>query len=382
MIRSKRGSAYGYFLVALLGAVIGGLMVVTFMGKRDQSSALPQFPTRTASTAVPTPATGAGSVEDAVRRAGPAVVSIKTRMMQAQPQSQMPDLFRQFFGEDSSPMPQEGQGSGMIIDARKGYVLTNAHVVKDAQDIKVTLPDKRTFDGRVVGTDPQSDIAVVRIPARKLPQVMLSHEKAPAIGSWVVAIGNPFGFANTVTVGVVSATERDIAPQDGPKLEQLIQTDAAINPGNSGGPLCNLKGEVVGINTAILSVAQGIGFSISADHAQTIAQQLIEQGKVVRPWIGVAFREVTPDLRDYFGLSQKEGVLVIEVVEGSPAAKAGLQRGDLVVEIDHKQIKKLDDLKNEVLKHKVGDTVNLLVYRKQESRVFKLRTAEMPQNMH
>jgi serine protease Do len=378
VIRNERGSTFGYFLAALLGALLGGMLVVTVLNKEQkQTEAAPPLPIN--STASLPRSTDTGTVTEAVKRIGPAVVSIDTRVVR--PRSDIPEFFREFFGDESAPMPQEGKGSGVIIDARRGYVLTNAHVIKDAREIKVTLPDKRQFTGKVVGQDVQSDLAVVRIPANNLPEAKLSKAAPPPIGSWVVAIGNPFGFANTVTVGVVSATERDISPQGGPTLQRLIQTDAAINPGNSGGPLVNLDGEVVGINTAILSVAQGIGFAISSQHAHEVAQQLIERGKVVRPWIGVSYMPVTQEFKEYFDLPTTEGVVVRDVIEGSPAARAGVRRGDLIVEIDRKQIKEADDLKNEILKRKVGDTVSLLIYRGKESQIIKLRTAEMPQNL-
>lgn len=378
MIQNERGSTLGYFLAALLGALLGGMLVVTVLNKEQkQADVAPPLPIK--STASLPRSTDTSTVTEAVRRIGPAVVSIDTRVVR--PRSDIPEFFREFFGDEGAPMPQEGKGSGVIIDARRGYVLTNAHVVKDAREIKVTLPDKRHFTGKVVGQDVQSDLAVVHIPANNLPEAKLSKAAPPAIGSWVVAIGNPFGFANTVTVGVVSATERDISPQGGPTLQRLIQTDAAINPGNSGGPLANLDGEVVGINTAILSVAQGIGFAISSQHANEVAQQLIERGKVVRPWIGVSYMPVTPEFKEYFDLPSAEGVVVRDVIQGSPAAKAGIRRGDLIIEIDRKQIKEADDLKNEILKRKVGDTVSLLIYRGKESQIIKLRTAEMPQNL-
>lgn len=382
-MRGERGSALGYFLVALLGALVGGLMVVALV-PRARSVRPSPTPPITPASAMPVSDSAGGSVAEAVRRVGPAVVSINTRMAPITGGNDMPDLFRQFFGGDGSapPMPRQGQGSGMIIDARKGYILTNAHVVRDAQTIKVTLPDKRSFDGKRIGVDSQSDVAVVQIKADNLPEVRLATGNPPPIGSWVVAIGNPFGFENTVTVGVVSATEREIPRDDGPALERMLQTDAAINPGNSGGPLCNLQGEVVGMNTAILSSAQGIGFAIASGHAQMVAKQLIERGKVIRPYIGVAPVAVTPEMRDYFNLPKNQGGAIIGQVVGqdSPAAKAGLQQGDLIAQIDHVNIKKPEDVRDQVLRHKVGDTLQILVYRGQTPHVFKVKTAEMPQN--
>ena len=382
MNRGERGSTFGYFLAALLGALLGGWLVAGRIEKTQRAGAAPSVPApiRTVSAGMPGP-DGASSVAEVVRKVGPSVVSINTRALREQ-RSDVPDVFRRFFGDQgSSPVPQEGQGSGMIIDGARGYVLTNAHVVKGATSIKVTLKDKRTVDGKVIGADPQSDLAVVKISANNLPRVSLSHERAPEVGSWVVAIGNPFGFENTVTVGVVSATERNIAPQGGPALERLIQTDAAITPGNSGGPLVNLKGEVVGINTAILSVAQGIGFAISSEHANTIAQQLIDEGKVVRPWIGVEMQAVRPELKDYFDLPVSEGVMVSGVVPNSPAAKVGLERGDVIVEVNRIAVKSPEELRGYILKQKVGGEVSLLIYRGRESKVIKLRTAEFPANL-
>ncbi|MBI3946643.1 MAG: trypsin-like peptidase domain-containing protein [Armatimonadetes bacterium] len=387
-MHSERGSALGYFLAALLGVIVGGVLIslphgplATLIRRGAPAVVAPNTEPAVTPTAQVggQPGAPAGSITETVRRIGPAVVSIKTRVVSER--RDIPEVFREFFGDEGHPMPQEGQGSGMIISAEKGYVLTNTHVVKDARIIKVTLPDKRTFDGKLVGADTQSDLAVVRIPAQNLPEVRLAAGAPLSIGSWVVAIGNPFGYANTVTVGVVSATEREIQPQGGPALERLIQTDAAINPGNSGGPLCNLDGEVIGINTAILSVAQGIGFAISSGHARGIADQLIEQGKVVRPWIGIEYRQVTPELREYFGLPMDEGVVVQQVMSGSPAARAGLQRGDLIVEIDRAPVKELTDLRNVILKRKVGDSISLLIYRGREQKVIKLHTAEMPQGI-
>lgn len=320
-----------------------------------------------------------GSITETVRRVGPAVVSIKTRFLSKE--SDIPDLFREFFGDEGRPVPQEGQGSGMIIHADKGYVLTNAHVIKDARVIKVTLPDKRTFDGTLVGADTMSDLAVIRIPAHNLPEVKLSSSTSPPIGSWVVAIGNPFGYENTVTVGVVSATEREILPEGGPALERLIQTDAAINPGNSGGPLCNLQGEVVGINTAILSVAQGIGFAIASGHARTVVDQLIAHGRVLRPWIGIQYHGVTPEMKEYLGLPTDEGVIIERVIPRSPASRAGLRRGDLIVEINGVPVKRINDLRDEIRKRKVGDTIRLRLYRGREQKVITLQAGEMPADL-
>ena len=238
-------------------------------------------------------------------------------------------------------LKQQSLGSGFIVD-KEGYILTNNHVVEGADDIRVTLLDGRSYDAEVKGRDPKTDIALIRIkPENGLPVATLGDSDALLVGEWVVAIGNPFGFGHTVTAGVVSAKDRTIGA--GP-YDAFIQTDASINPGNSGGPLFNARGEVVGINSAIVSSGQGIGFAIPINMARSIMEQLREKGSVTRGWLGVQIQALTPELRESLSLSAEGGALVAGVIKGDPAEKAGLKAGDVVVEFDGRRVRSDRDL--------------------------------------
>lgn len=273
------------------------------------------------------------------------------------------DLFERFFGDRfrgfSAPnAPQEqrkvvGQGSGFVFLAKDGflsnksYILTNNHVVQNAESIKVILQDKREFTAKVVGTDPQSDVAVLEINDNKLPALKLGDSSALEVGEWVIAIGNPFGLSHTLTVGVVSATGRtSLGIND---YEDFIQTDAAINPGNSGGPLVNLDGQVVGMNTAIFSRSggyMGIGFAIPINLAKSIGDQLMNNGEVRRGHLGVVVQELSADLADSFDLQQNEGILISQVMENSPAAKAELHQGDVIISYQEKPVTTVGGFRN------------------------------------
>jgi serine protease Do len=271
------------------------------------------------------------------------------------------DFFGPFSGEDSAPAPtQRGVGSGFII-SKQGYILTNNHVVEDADQIKVKLANGKEYDGKVVGRDPKTDLALVKIDgASDLHPLAMGNSDELQVGSWVVAVGSPFGLEETVTAGIVSAKGRVIG--SGP-YDNFIQTDASINPGNSGGPLINTKGEVVGINTAILAEGRGIGFAIPISMAKNIASQLEEKGHVTRGWLGVGIQDLTPDLTKSFGLSDKKGALVSQVMPGSPAAKAGIEQGDVILEFDGKAIADSKDLPQMVASTPVDKSVNVKVYR-------------------
>lgn len=230
------------------------------------------------------------------------------------------------------PEAPPGSGSGVIID-KKGFIVTNNHVVGDADMVEVRLSDKTKFQGKVIGKDPDTDLALVKIEAgRDLPFVTLGDSTKTKVGQWVIAVGNPFGLDRTVTVGVVSALGRENVNLS--RYEDFIQTDASINPGNSGGPLFNIRGEVIGINTAIINFAQGIGFAIPSNMVQAVTAQLIAKGKVTRGWLGVGIQPLTPELAGKFGVKENEGVLVNEVFEGDPAHKAGIQPGDIILNVD------------------------------------------------
>jgi serine protease Do len=273
--------------------------------------------------------------------------------------------FGDFFAPFSEGTPprsfeQRGVGSGFIM-SREGYILTNNHVVEDADQIKVKLANGKEYDGNVVGRDPKTDLALIKIKASSdLQPLNLGNSDELKVGSWVVAIGSPFGLEQTVTAGIVSAKGRVIG--SGP-YDDFIQTDASINPGNSGGPLINMKGEVVGINTAIIASGQGIGFAIPINMAKDVVPQLQEKGHVTRGWLGVSIQEVTPELAKSFGLKEKKGALVAQVVSGSPAEKAGIEQGDVIVEFDGKEVSDSKDLPRIVATTPVGKAVTIKLSR-------------------
>ena len=309
------------------------------------------------------------AVVKAVKLVGPAVVNIDTV---SRPRATALDVF--FFGE---PQPQQGQGSGWIIDAAKGYVVTNEHVIHNADEITVTLPNKKQYPGKLIGSDRISDIAVVKIDAQALQSAKLGTGGDPVIGSWAIAIGNPFGFQNTVTVGVVSATGRDLKAPDGREMENLIQTDAAINPGNSGGPLCDISGNVVAMNTAIIPYAQGMGFAIPATTIRQVVPQLIQHGKVIRPWAGFAYGDYTPRMARQLGRDYVEGV-IIKVYRGYAAEDAGIVSGDVIVEAAGKPVRSGDDLTAIMKTLKVGDKLPLVVAREGGKTRLTVTMTEMP----
>ena len=307
------------------------------------------------------PSPGIPSVVAKVR---PAVVNIATRQLTY-------DAFLK-------PVPAQGIGSGVIFDAR-GYVLTNSHVIEGAQQMRVTLPDGRTFPGKLVGADPVTDLAVVKIDASNLPAALLGDSSKLEVGETVIAIGNPLGLEGgpTVTVGVVSAVGRSIEDPGGAALHDLIQTDAAINPGNSGGPLVRMSGAVIGINTAIIQDAQGIGFAISIDSAKPIVQELLAHGRVVRPLVGIVPVSVTPQLATAYELPVERGVLVVRLDPKGPAARAGMKPGDIIVTIAGQAVKNLSELRVEIARHKIGETVDVAVRRQKASMTLKVTLAEM-----
>jgi len=282
--------------------------------------------------------------------------------------------FKDFFKE--RVIPQKGAGSGFIIDA-KGLILTNNHVTQGADEIKVTLRDGRKFTGKVMGSDPDIDVAIVRIDAKglSLPILPLGDSSKIRPGEWVIAIGNPYGFANTVTAGIISATGR--ALEDLGK-KNLIQIDAPINPGNSGGPLLNLNGEVIGINVAIVAGAQGIGFAIPINAAKEITKDLIEKGKVVRPWLGIYMREVDEKIASYLDLPLAEGVIITDIVKDSPAEKMGLKQYDIIREANGVKVSKSSEIMDMVQKMKPGDTISMKIYREGKMETFKGKLEQKP----
>ena len=272
------------------------------------------------------------------------------------------EQFRRFFGEIPHEFKQHGLGSGVIVSP-DGYIMTNNHVVGNADTIQITLMDKREFTAKVVGKDSKTDLALIKIDTKdSLPYASLGDSDATEVGDWVVAIGNPFGFSLTVTAGIVSAKGRAL----GGNYDEFIQTDAAINPGNSGGPLFDVNGKVVGINTAIYSrtgTSAGIGFAIPIDLAKAVMDQLKSHGKVVRGWLGVEIQEVTPELAQSFGLAKPEGALVANVEKDAPAAKAGIKRGDVIVKFNNRTVHEQHELPELVAETPIGKKVDVEVIR-------------------
>jgi Do/DeqQ family serine protease len=321
--------------------------------------------------AMPSLAVPANFVVDVVRQVGPAVVRIDASrtVTQESPEAFNDPFFRRFFGSQPPPFPdkkiQRGVGSGFIIESN-GQILTNAHVVDGVTEVKVTLKDGRTFSGKVLGSDPVTDVAVVKIEAQNLPAVKLGDSQRLQVGEWAIAIGNPLGLDNTVTTGIVSATGRNSSEVGVVnKRVQFIQTDAAINPGNSGGPLLNARGEVIGMNTAIIQNAQGIGFAVPIDKAQEIAQQLMANGKVEHSYLGIQMVAISPEIKQEFqeqaGWMPKadKGVLIVRVMPNSPAATAGLRAGDVIEAIKGEPVSDASQVQQAVEKVAVGDSLPL-----------------------
>ena len=331
-------------------------------------------------------------VTAAVNRVGTAVVRIDTeRTITRRMEPFMEDpFFRRFFGDGfPQQMPSEqlrGLGSGFIID-KGGLVLTNAHVVDKADKVTVRLKDGRTYEGKVQGIDEVTDLAVVKInPDKDLPVAPLGSSDAVQVGDWAIAVGNPLGFDNTVTLGIVSTLKRSSAQVGiADKRLDFIQTDAAINPGNSGGPLLNERGEVIGINTAIRPDAMGIGFAIPIDKAKAIALKLQRDGKVIHPYLGVQMVTLTPELAKQnntdpnspIQIPEINGVLVMRVVPDSPAASAGVRRGDVIVQIDREPVTSADKLQNLVENSRLGQLLQVKVQRGNQIQVVSIRTAEL-----
>jgi serine protease Do len=288
------------------------------------------------------------------------------------------EFFRHFFGEiPEEQMKQRSLGSGVVV-SEDGYILTNNHVVTDAEEIVVTFSEKEKYEAEIIGRDPKTDLALIKIKVDKpIPAARLGDSDKLRIGDWVVAIGNPFGLGSTVTAGIVSAKGRVIGA--GP-YDNFIQTDASINPGNSGGPLFNLDGEVIGINTAIFTQSGGnvgIGFAIPINMAKSVMSQLKEKGRVTRGWLGVAIQSVTPEIKEKFGLKTTEGALIGEVTKGSPAEMGGLKRGDVIISFDGKKVKEMNNLPSIVADTAVGKTVEIIVIRKGKEKRLTLEVGEL-----
>lgn len=383
--RQQLGKSVTYLSLMALGAA--ATMFATQLmplGKSVESATLAQL------SAPPTQGNDINFIARAVEQVGPAVVRIDaSRTVQSRVPAIFNDpFFQEFFGPMMPPRTREerGLGSGFIISS-DGIILTNAHVIDGANRVRVTLKDGRTFEGQVIGQDRLTDVAVVKVNATNLPVVRLGNSDTLRPGEWAIAIGNPLGLDNTVTAGIISATGRssgDVGVPD--KRVGFIQTDAAINPGNSGGPLLNQRGEVIGINTAIIGGAQGLGFAIPIRTAQRIANQLIANGRVDHPFIGIRMTTLTPEVQQRLNttpnapvrIQESSGVLIFEVLPNSPAARAGLQAGDVIKRINGQTITKADQVQQMVESNGIGRTMNMEIRRRGQTLTVSVQPAPLP----
>ena len=402
----KQPLTYLLLLAGAVGALLGERLIFQESNSAENSSQLTQLSVTQSlgktdkisdsekSTWLPVraPIPNSNFIVDAVQKVGPAVVRINA----SRNVSQRPNIFGRgipegFYGFES-PRSRNGQvergtGSGFIISS-DGNILTNAHVVEGSNIVEVVLKDGRRFPGQVLGTDSVTDVAVVKIDTNSLPTVSLGNSNNLQPGEWAIAIGNPLGLDNSVTVGIISATGRssnDVGVPD--KRVGFIQTDAAINPGNSGGPLLNKNGEVIGINTAIIDGAQGLGFAIPINNAQQIARQLITVGKVEHAYLGIAMQTLTPELKQELNrnfntnMFSDKGVLVMQVVPGSPADQSGLQPGDIIQKIDNQTIISSENVQQIVQKKTVGSLLELEIKRNGQNLNFQVRTGNLPSQL-
>jgi len=304
------------------------------------------------------------TVLEVVEKVSKAVVNINTVR-----------LFHDFYYQVH---PVQGMGSGVIIDP-KGYIVTNNHVIEGAEKIDVTLASNEVLRGKLMGACASEDIAVVKVDGKDLPAAELGDSEQLRVGQTVFAIGNPFGLTGgpTVTKGVISAVKRSIRSERG-LIEDLVQTDASINPGNSGGPLVDIHGRVVAINTAIVPFAQGIGFAIPVNIAKRCATEIITHGRVMRPWLGVSGLSLTPEIASYYNLPVDEGALIAEVMPGSPAERAEIERGDIIIGFEDKAVNGINDLVKEIQKRKIGDKAKVLLLRDGEKWIADITLDKVP----
>lgn len=328
---------------------------------------------------------GMVSYSASVKKAAPAIVNIYATKIITERRTPLFDdpIFRHFFGEDNGSTRQRREpslGSGVIISPQ-GYVLTNNHVIAGAGEIAIALADGRTTTATLVGADPESDLAVLKINLTELPAITIGRSDNLQVGDVVLAIGNPFGVGQTVTSGIISGLGRNSLGIN--TFENFIQTDAAINPGNSGGALINAYGELIGINTAIFSQSggsQGIGFAIPVNLAKDVLKQIIEKGHVVRGWLGVKIQDISPQLAESFGLESTDGVVIANIVLNGPADKAGLDRGDVITHINEKKVRDFRETLDQISTHQPGDKVTISIIRNGKPITKQATVAERPQN--
>jgi len=363
-----------------IAALTGGALVAPADSALGRIGSAIGLGASTAEAALPLGAVGGGTIAPMLEQVTPAVVNIS--VLSQAPQAENPLLrdpfFRRFFNlPDQMPQskPQVSAGSGVIIDARNGYVVTNNHVVENAQEIAVTLKDRRRLRAKLIGRDAATDIALLQIKADGLAALSIGDSDRTKVGDFVVAIGNPFGLGQTVTSGIVSAMGRSGLKIEG--YEDFIQTDASINPGNSGGALVNFQGELIGINTAIIGPAGGsvgIGFAVPVSIVRSVVEQLREYGEVRRGRLGVAIQDLTPDLADSMSLKGDEGALIAKIERGSPADSGGLRSGDVVIAVDGRPVRSATDFRNRIGLLRVGTPVQLTVMREGGQKSVTVRT--------
>jgi serine protease Do len=348
-------------LAAASAAALGGLFALAPSARADTAPA----PAAAASAAAPS--MQLPSFAPLAESVKGAVVNVEVA---SRGHGERNEMFEQFFGGGQHPQVRQGAGSGFIIDSR-GYVLTNNHVVEGAVSIRVKLDDGRIFDGQVLGTDPATDVALVKLknPPTNLAVLKFGDSDAMRVGDWVVAIGNPFGLASSVSVGILSAKARNIGAGS---YDDFLQTDAAINPGNSGGPLFNLKGEVIGINTAIVAGGSGIGFAVPSNLAKALVPQLEKNGSVTRGYIGIGLQKLNPQLAKALGVPSAQGALVTSVQPDKPGARAGLKQDDVITQVDAQPVTSDDQLRRTIALRSPGSAVNLTLYRGGKPREVKV----------
>lgn len=341
----------------------------------------------TAANAAPSELFGTSLIADIAEKVSPAVVAIESvQYVRARRRAGSGDPFLdQFFGHlfdddfmgHNNVIPKRGNGSGVLISP-EGHLLTNEHVIADADEIQVKLNNGKSFKATIIGKDTLTDLAVLKIEAdNALPHIPIGDSSTMRVGEWVIAIGNPFGLGMTVTTGVISAINRDLSVDRNRSYKDLIQTDASINPGNSGGALINSRGELIGINTAIIPYGQGIGFAIPVNRAKRIVGDLMAYGKVKKAFLGVTVQRITPDLAKYFEIPE-EGVLITDVAKDSSAEKARLAPGDVILEIDGKKIRNPSDFQEGIDDHRVGDKVSIKIFRKGKEGIAEVEFKENP----
>ncbi|MCK5140052.1 MAG: DegQ family serine endoprotease [Thermodesulfovibrionia bacterium] len=375
---SKKTIIFFIVISIVLGYIVGKLDFISPKTVKHVHTYTPQVPENIAGDST--------AFSDIVKAVSPSVVNISTTKIikrDSSPFSHFFDPFNDFFESFRIPKKwkERSLGSGVVVSS-DGYIITNNHVIERADEIKVILYDKQEYKGKIIGKDPKTDVAVIKISAKDLPAVKWGDSDGLQVGEFVLAFGNSYGFSHTVTMGIVSAVGRaNVGIAD---YEDFIQTDAAINPGNSGGPLVNIKGELIGINTAIFSRtggSQGIGFAIPSNMVELVMKQLVKEGKVTRGWLGITIQSVTPELAKEFGLKNGKGALVSDVFSGSPAEKAGIKRGDVILQIKGRTVRDSESLRNIVAQTEAGSRIKLKIIRDNKPVSLTATIAEYPEDL-